>query len=404
MHPPSFVHSVLAVLLVIAGTFAAPFYNSTFSQEGFDNASVTSSTGGEAVCITGNVRVTASTNANVNLRIPEPTNQTEVTEGVVQYLQVNNAGLAVLVNGGPSTVSGTYTINAKLCFPNSWSPGNSSKTIQFLIHGFGFDKSYWDFAKGYSFVDIAAAAGYPTFSYDRLGVGLSDHPDPIQVVQAPLEIEIAHTLIQSLRVGKFAGQRFERVVGVGHAFGSIQVVGVTDLYLEDFDAIVLTGFTLRYNDISLAVAGLGSAIASQNQPSRFAGLPNGYLVTDTLISNQFVNARFPHFDPTLLAKADTNKQTFTLGEIFTFANGIDPSPSFTGPVDVVDGANDFLFCQGDCTYPLDQAAVIQQILYPAATNGSESFLVPGVGSAISLHYDAGKAYQQVQTFVGRNGL
>lgn len=297
MHPSSFVHSVCAVLLIAAGAFATPSYKPTFNKDGFDGASVASSTGGGAVCITGNVQVTTFTNSNVYLRIPEPANQTVVTEGVVQYLQVNNTGLAVVVNGGPSTVTGTYKINAKLCFPNGWSPSKSSKTIQFLIHGFGFDKSYWDFAKGYSFVDIAAAAGYPTFSYDRLGVGLSDHPDPIQVVQTPLQIEIAHTLIQSLRDGKFAGQKFDRVVGVGHAFGSIQVVGVTDIYPKDFDAVVLTGFTLRYNDISLAVAGLGSAIASQNQPSRFASLSNGYLVTDTLISNQFVNARFPHFDP-----------------------------------------------------------------------------------------------------------
>ena len=297
MHPSYLLHGVCTALLAAAIVPAIPSYNPTSNHEGFDDASVALSTGGRAVCITGNVRVTASTNANERILLREPANQVEVTENIVEYLQTNSR-LAVEANGGASTVSGTYTINAKLCYPKGWSPQKSSNTLQFLVHGIAFDKSYWDLAKGYSFVDIAAAAGYPTFSYDRLGIGLSDHPDPIQVVQSPLQVEIAHSLIQSLRTGKIGGHRFNHVVGVGHSFGSNQVAGVTALYPKDFDAIVLTGFSLRYNDIPLAVAGFNSAIASRNQPSRFGNLSNGYLVTDTIISNQFAYVRFPNFDPT----------------------------------------------------------------------------------------------------------
>jgi hypothetical protein len=101
-------------------------------------------------------------------------------------------------------------------------------------------KSYWDFAEGYSFIDAAAKAGYPTFSYDRLGVSASDHPDPIQIVQAPLQAEIDHCLITFLRQGKLVAQAFKNIVGVGHSFRSIRSLAK---YPADFDAVVLTGFS-----------------------------------------------------------------------------------------------------------------------------------------------------------------
>lgn len=68
-------------------------------------------------------------------------------------------------------------------------------------------------------------------SYDRLGVGKSDTPDGLNVVQAPLEVEIAHQLIQMLRAGKFG--HFSKVVGVGHSFGSIITQAITSQYPAD---------------------------------------------------------------------------------------------------------------------------------------------------------------------------
>ena len=38
--------------------------------------------------------------------------------------------------------------------------------------------------------------GYPTLSIDRLGNGLSDHPDPVTVVQIPAHVEVAHAIVQ----------------------------------------------------------------------------------------------------------------------------------------------------------------------------------------------------------------
>jgi hypothetical protein len=70
-------------------------------------------------------------------------------------------------------------------------------------------------------------AGYTTFFHDRLGVGFSDHPDPIQVVQEALEVSIAHDLIQQLHNGSIASTKFAKAVGVGHSLGSELTNNVT---------------------------------------------------------------------------------------------------------------------------------------------------------------------------------
>ena len=206
-------------------------YGPVQNTAGFNSPSISQSAGGKAICISGTIPVTA-TAQNEKILLPPPANQSVITETFVQYLSINST-TAEQVNGGDTTVSGTYKISAKLCYPNGYSTTGGNKTLQFLIHGIGFDKSYWDFTPGYSYVDDAADAGYPTFLYDRLGVGLSDHPDPIQVVQAPLQVEIAHQLIQSLRSGAFGNTKWSKIVGVGHSFGSIQTNGLTVKYPKD---------------------------------------------------------------------------------------------------------------------------------------------------------------------------
>ncbi|KAK9489381.1 catalytic protein [Lipomyces doorenjongii] len=373
------------------------------SLHGFKDAVVSLSAAGSAICITGIVAVNVSTSTNEKLHFGEPSSQFAVTQTFVEFLSVNSS-LQSRVYGGDASVSGTFNISAKLCYPVSWSAKKSSKAIQFLIHGIGFDKSYWDFAKRYSYIDAAAAAGYPTFSYDRLGTGASDHPDPIQVVQSSLQVEIAHALIQSLRAGMFGGQNFDYIVGVGHSFGSIQSIGVTATYPKDLDAVVLTGFSLNTNGLGLTFADFNLDIASQNQPLRFPTLPSGYLVTESSISNQFAFFRYPQFDPRIFAQDESTKQTVTFGEIFTVTKPIVSADCFTGPVDVVIGEYDMIFCQANCTEPSDQSVMVQPALYPAASKGSQAYIVPGAGHAINLHLEANKAFVQIQNFVRVNGF
>jgi len=64
-------------------------------------------------------------------------------------------------------------------------------------------------------------------------VGLSDHPDPIQVVQTALEVSITHELIQMLRAGSIGSIKFSKIVGVGHSLGSALTNNITATYPKD---------------------------------------------------------------------------------------------------------------------------------------------------------------------------
>ena len=63
-----------------------------------------------------------------------------------------------------------------------------------------------------------------------------------------------------------------------------------------------------------------------------------------------------------------------------------------------------IFCGADCTQPSDQSALVQPTLFPSASNGYQSYLVPGTGHGINAHYSAPQAFQQIQKFVVSNGF
>jgi hypothetical protein len=151
---PTWIKALFATGLFIGRSFQ---HEGTFSNTAsFINPSFSTSTGGFANCLSGHIKVHASTTVNKKLLFQEPIDQYAVTASFVQFIQANSSQAAE-INGGPATISETFNIAAKLCYPRGWS-GRAS-TIQFLVHGIGFNQSYWDFAEGYSFIDVAAKAG-----------------------------------------------------------------------------------------------------------------------------------------------------------------------------------------------------------------------------------------------------
>ncbi|USW58133.1 Putative alpha/beta hydrolase-1 [Septoria linicola] len=362
------------------------------STSGFQNATIQPARGGLAVCSSGYVDVQATTSKNLKLNFELPTNQSQVTETFLKMITSGSSFAQELV-GGMQSVNGTYKIAATLCTPaNNTQPDQ----VQILTHGIGFDRYYWDFAPGYSWVDVAAQYDHATFFYDRLGVGKSEKADALNVVQAPLEVEIAHQLIGKLRAGQFGN--FSKVVGVGHSFGSIITQAITSQYPSDLDAAVLTGFSANSSALPVFITGLNLALAMPNAPYRFATIPQGYLVSDTAISNQIGFLKAPGFDPEIANLAEATKGTVTFGELFSQSAPTMPAMNYTGPVAVVNGANDLPFCFGNCSYPTNLALGALNKLYPM-TNKTGAYLARDAGHGVNLHYSAVAAYHFAQDFV-----
>ena len=97
------------------------------------------------------------------------------------------------------------------------------------------------------------------------------------------------------------------------------------------------------------------------------------------------------------------KDTQTLGELLTLGSIVAPSAEFTGPVDVVLGQNDLVFCGGDCEAPVDQTLPVIAVFYPRAS-ASSHFIAQGAGHVINGHYSASSSWQHQLQFLSQNGF
>lgn len=383
-----------------------PFFGFTsadYSTDGFSNPVIGPSSGGGSTCISGHVAVSVNT-TGTKLLYEAPKDQRAVTESFVELFQADAAWISQVIAGGPSTISGRYNIFVKLCLPTDPDKLAQVKTVQLLTHGATLDHTYWDIAPGYSYVDEASAAGYATLSYDQLGVGKSDHPDPIQVVQATAQVAVTHELVGLLRQAEFGGYSFDNVVGVGHSAGSTLTQGITTQYPQDFDAIILSGTSASAASVALTVAAFNFIEANTDPAPQFKTLPAGFLTQQSAAGIQFAFYRYPNYDEDVFRKQVANKQTNTLGVLLTLGGIVAPSTEFTGPVQIVNGQHDLVFCGGNCLYPTDQNVVTLSTFYPAASKGSQTYIAAGAGHAIAAHKSGPESFQKMIQFLETNSL
>ena len=292
--PGNSANRATVVLALIGLTFQLPSSYSNFT--GFSNPVESYSAGREASCVGGIVRIPTVAN-NTRILLSAPTTNSAVTEFYVELTQANSK-LAATAIGGSTLVSGTYGIYTEICFPIDPVAAQKVTTLQILTHGGTLDCSYWDIAPDYSYVDAAVAAGYATLSYDRLGTGQSDHPDPLQIVQLPIQIEIAHALVQKARRAEIGGRSFAKVVGVGHSLGSGLTQGVAAKYPQDFDALILQGTSTNFGYSFTGIASEDQHIANTDPSGRFKSLENGYHTpANVQFALQFAFYRYPNYDP-----------------------------------------------------------------------------------------------------------
>lgn len=181
----------------------------------FINPSLTSSKGGNAACITGKLPVGVAANVT-NWAVNVPSNQLSTTDFVDLATSTAFSDLGELIEG-TQLLQKTYNIWVELCVPTQQAQ-IQTPVIQILTHGAVLDHTYWDLTSGYSYVDAAAQAGLVT-NYDRLGIGKSDHPDPLLEDQGNVALEVLHGLVSTFRFNVL-GYAFTKVIAVGHSFGS----------------------------------------------------------------------------------------------------------------------------------------------------------------------------------------
>ncbi|KAF8851755.1 hypothetical protein BDZ45DRAFT_750342 [Acephala macrosclerotiorum] len=334
-----------------------------------------------------------------------------------------------------NNVSGTYNIAARYCAPAN-DLHSRREVLQVLVHGVTYTRNYWSgdgdpsISHGpgapyngntYNWIGFASDQGYPTLSIDRLGNGLSDHPDPINVLQIPLEIEVLHQIIAKARAGSLPGPaniNFNSIIYAGHSFGSVLGNGLNFKYPADADATILTGFS-DFPNYGFLVPWIGNndfLPAATVNPSKWGSLSPGYVA---LANRTAYNQAFwypPHFEEDLQDLDFANRGTVGLGELESaFVYSMQVAEDCKGPVFDITGQHDATMCPSldpasstepyhtyDCgpsgTGYLSQS----KKLYPNAKY--QSYAVTNAGHCWHFHDQAYATFGVAHDWLNRNGF
>ncbi|KAB8360934.1 hypothetical protein FH972_024666 [Carpinus fangiana] len=352
---------------------------------------------------------------NIVLPVEASATHKKVPDDLLSNLPSSPEAIKKLADGLPNiTVSGTWTIHGRYCKPEK-DVRSRRHTLQYLVHGATYTRDYWSGASfpgfngdKYSWVAKASKEGYPTLSIDRLGNGESTHPDPILDMQYPLQAAIYSNMISKVRQGAIANTRFDKVALVCHSLGSLICNTLTTNHPEAADVLLLSSVSTR-----LPLAGTGVFATTQASPAaiakpdKFGSLAPGYLyITSYAGREQLFYERSGH-DPKIVQYDFDRAGTLAAGEAFSGLLGPSVSKGFKGPVYVVNGQEDTLFCslalpnvsRGDCTTPTKEI----KPLYPAAKS-YQAHNVPATGHVMNLHYSAQKTFHDAHKWLCSVGL
>jgi pimeloyl-ACP methyl ester carboxylesterase len=261
-------------------------------------------------------------------------------------------------------------------------------------------------------VSYASKQGYPTLAIDRLGNGLSDHPDPIVVVQMPAHAEVLAGVAQLARQGTSPLPRaFQKIIYVGHSFGSLIGNLVNTKYPDIVDATILTGWSNDFVVPGIPVAlGLVTLPAQLVEPARFSNLPVGYLEVSSESGDIHAFFEQGKYDPRIQALDWARRGTLTLGEILTFPFAIASATGYNAPVFVVTAQQDTIFCNPtagllppDCGTGPGNMLAQSADLYPAASV-YEWYVVPNAGHCWQLHYTAQDGFNASHVWLEQQGF
>jgi pimeloyl-ACP methyl ester carboxylesterase len=349
-----------------------------------------------------------------------------------------------------------YNVSATLCQPETAGNG----VLQILTHGIGFDKSYWDLPPpfaNHSYVAAVVDAGYSTLAIDRLGIGGSSRGDPINEIQAALEVESLASITRLIRNGTFLSQKiilsnsissldhkkgwgppfgmggtqlapdassvphhpwdfsnskalqWGKIIHVGHSFGSALTLSLTAKYPSLSDGIVLTGFALTTAYLPLFAAGANfetqEETASKLDGEDSAVYPHGYLVSATTQGLTYLFLLPGFFNNSIAEWVQSHKQPVTPGELLTLGPLVSEAPStFTGPVLIFTGSADLAFCGGACGLGLGSlVAQGRDAMWPNAKK-VEAYVQPNTGHGLTMHWNATAGYAVINRWLKTQGF
>ena len=272
-------------------------------------------------------------------------------------------------------------------------------TVQLLVPGFTYDHRYWTVPGPYHYAAAMLRAGYAVLALDRIGTGGSSRP-PAREVTADSNTAVLHQVVQALRTGAAGLPAFDRVVTVGHSYGSGIVLMEAARY-HDVAAAVITGMLHTQAPLHARARQMFHQ-ASDDPLLGSADYPVDYATH--LPGRRATLLEAPGgVDPEVSEHNERIKSTATIGEGDTLAETYDPAHSraLDVPTLVVVGEQDQLFSAGADGRPEIEPALDRERACFSPAAELEIAVVAGSGHALTIHRTASDYFEVVREWADR---
>lgn len=356
-----------------------------------------------------------------NITVPSNLGKLNVFEDFLVSSGEAIAGGILSQPGSVQTKNGTFGLSAIYCPPTKHVP-HRANTIQYLQHAITMRKEYWfggDYPTGafdgdhYSWVKVAREKGYHILAVDNLGEGESEHPDPIDVTQQTLQVEVINGLLVRIRKGTVGGplsnKKFSKIIYAGHSYGSICGNGIATHHPDSVDAFVFTGYSAQFV-LGTGPLGRGIPIPARLVHPDFAGLQLGYLADSSVSGRAQFFTEPPHlggYNKSFVKYDFEHEGTGSIGELATLLYGVGPADQYKGDVFVLTGENDAIVCNvipgmPDCGQGDNSLPAKSRNFFPNAK--SFGYHIPKVtGHFANWHYSAPLSFQIVHAHLAKIG-
>jgi hypothetical protein len=159
---------------------------------------------------------------------------------------------------------------------------------------------------------------------------------------------------------------------------------------------------LNIPGVALNAAFLPASVVMPRNP-KYNTLPVGYLMLALRSAFDYLFYYPGSFDPALEQLDFTNRATVSGGELVTAALGTHRAAAFTGPVYVVRGKYDNIFCDTDCGSAASDELVDTRVDYPVAS-AFDVYVVPNAGHCWHNHYTAGDTFANIHNWLAGKGF
>lgn len=278
-----------------------------------------------------------------------------------------------LTEGGPldQRIAGT------LCRPRG-----GARTIQVLVPGGTYDRSYWlrRGGDGPSFAETMVGAGYAVLAIDRLGAGRSSWPSGARMRPDSHQASLRQ-VVRAARQGKLDGHRYRRVVAAGNSVGSTIIRAVQARHPDTLDGIILTGESSTPNERAFEEFAGATHPAAEDPRFTARRLDEAYYTTRPGTRADWFYHR-PGARPEVIARDEATKEPDTFLESFP---PISDNRLIRVPVLIMVGDHDRLLCGEGATDCTGSAALREQQKrwYPNAP--LEAVVIPETGHVLTLH-------------------